>query len=153
MNRIRTAAVGMAVGTLALVACGGGGPARGDRGQTAEEWVACSTTMVVGDVTSVSRGRAGRVSVTVDVAEWLKPAQGQRRVTLDVVDPARTDAQRELRSGRRLLIAVPERDSLEPGVFQGDALRLERDRIRKALGAVGDVKRPSPWRSSGAALS
>ncbi|MFI0810617.1 hypothetical protein [Streptomyces echinatus] len=149
MTRIRSAAVGMAVAASALVACGGGGPARGDRGQSAPEWVACSTTMVVGDVASVaaSPGRKGRISVTLDATQWLKPARGQRRVTLDVVDPGATDARRAVKAGQHLLIAVPERDGVEPGVFRGEGLRLERDRIKKALHAADKVNCPSPWKS------
>ena len=150
MTRIRTAVIGLAVGTLALSACGGEGPAEGDRGQTAAEWVACSTTMVVGDVASVgpSARHEGHISVTVEATEWLKPAQGERRITLDVVDPGVTDAQRKVKPGQHLLNAVPERASLEPGVFQGDQLRLERRRIKKALKAAEATKCPSPWASS-----
>ncbi|TVZ77727.1 hypothetical protein [Streptomyces sp. BK340] len=150
MIRIRTVVIGLAVGTLALSACGGEGPAEGDRGQTAAEWVACSTTMVVGDVASVSPSarHKGRISVTVEATEWLKPVRGERRITLDVVDPGATDTPRQVKPGQHLLIAVPERDSLEPGVFRGDQLRLERARIKKALPASETTKCPYPWASS-----
>jgi hypothetical protein len=102
--------------------------------------------MAFGDVVAVRESaKAGDVVLTFDVAEWLKPAQGRERITLEVVDPGTHDEQRRLKPGQRLLIAVPQRSEQELGVLQGDAARLERERIKAALDEARSTSCPSPW--------
>ncbi|MFJ5779011.1 hypothetical protein [Streptomyces sp. NPDC093094] len=158
LRRRALGASAVAVATAALLASGCGSDDRRDRddsagqsghGQTLTEWIACSRTMAFGDVVSVQESaEAGNVVLTFDVAEWLKPAQGQKRVTLDVVDPGTYDEQRRLEPGQRLLIAVPERSDQELGTLRGDAATLERRRVRAALDEARSTSCPSPWSES-----
>jgi hypothetical protein len=144
--------VGGVVVFVLATGCGGvvvgEGANEGDKGQSAAEWVACSTTMAVGDVASVRKSaEEGNIVVTFEVTEWLKPARGDRRITLDVVDPGTHDDQQRVKAGQHLLIAVPERDDQALGVVEGDGLALQRRQIKKYLDEAETTACPSPWKA------
>lgn len=110
------------------------------------EWLACSSTAVVGTVVRVEHqvqdddavsippvtAADARISVVVDVQAWIKPAAGEPRVELDILDPEPFTGE-PLSEGLRALFVVPL-DPAEAGILQGRSLiNLERGLLRDAL--------------------
>ncbi|ANW18929.1 hypothetical protein [Streptomyces clavuligerus] len=101
------------------------------------EWVACARVVVDGEVTAVRKGaREGRIRVTMDVREWIKPARGGKRLELDVVDPAvAEEAQEPWRLGRNTLAVVPQRRESAADVFHDEERTFARRAIDRVLSA------------------
>jgi hypothetical protein len=77
-------------------------------------FVACSKTLLEGDVVNVVDGRPGRMLVTMRVAHWVKPSSGPDRVRLDLVDIAREGAYQRWSPGTHLRLAVDVDPSMLP---------------------------------------
>ncbi|MDG5805546.1 hypothetical protein P9869_23345 [Streptomyces ossamyceticus] len=127
----------------------GGGENASGKGQTLLEWIACGRTIAEGDVVAVKpSSEAGRVVVTFDVQDWIKPARGAERITLDVVDPTEAGVREPWKQGQHLLIVVPGRRDQETDVFQGDQLRSYRAKIEQGLPDAAGTECPPEWRNS-----
>lgn len=127
----------------------GGGENASGKGQTLLEWIACGRTIAEGDVVAVKpSSEAGRVVVTFDVQDWIKPARGAERITLDVVDPTEAGVREPWKQGQHLLIVVPERRDQETDVFQGDQLQSYRAKIEQGLPDAVGTECPPEWRDT-----
>ncbi|MEV4865536.1 hypothetical protein [Streptomyces ossamyceticus] len=127
----------------------GGGENASGKGQTLLEWIACGRTIAEGDVVAVKpSSEAGRVVVTFDVQDWIKPARGAERITLDVVDPTEAGVREPWKEGQHLLIVVPERRDQETDVFQGDQLQSYRAKIEQGLPEAAGTECPPEWRDT-----
>jgi hypothetical protein len=96
--------------------------------------VACSAAIVSGDVVRVVDGRPGRLITTLDVDEWVKPATGLRRFTIDTADPAQDGGPARWTPGQHLQLAIDVDPSALPNTVAdlgpyraalADAARLE----------------------------
>lgn len=102
-------------------------------GITAAQAIACSRAIVVGHVVAVrDASEPGRVVVTIDVQEWIKPASGPNRADFNVVDPRRVNEKR-WKPGTRVLFRVPLRRDRLAGVSQGDHVPFNRKMFVQAL--------------------
>ncbi|WP_055715833.1 hypothetical protein [Streptomyces torulosus] len=127
----------------------GGGENASGKGQTLLEWIACGRTIAEGDVVAVKpSSEAGRVVVTFDVQDWIKPTRGAERITLDVVDPTEAGVREPWKQGQHLLIVVPERRDQETDVFQGDQLQSYRAKIEQGLPDAAGTECPPEWRDT-----
>ncbi|MEU6805289.1 hypothetical protein [Streptomyces neyagawaensis] len=127
----------------------GGGENASGKGQTLLEWIACGRTIAEGDVVAVKpSSEAGRVVVTFDVQDWIKPARGAERITLDVVDPTEAGVREPWKQGQHLLIVVPERRDQETDTFQGDQLPSYRAKIEQGLPDAAGTECPPEWRDT-----
>ncbi|EKX66080.1 hypothetical protein Sipo8835_31985 [Streptomyces ipomoeae] len=116
------------------------------QGQTLLEWIACGRTIAEGDVVAVRpSSEAGRVVVTFDVQDWIKPARGAERITLDVVDPTEARVREPWEKGQHLLIVVPERRDQETDTFQGEQLQWYRAKIEQGLPDAATTECPPAW--------
>jgi hypothetical protein len=113
---------------VATVACSGGGTS--DAGSPPElgrqlhqpanfdpsipGFVACSKTLLEGDVVGVVDGRPGRMLVTLEVDHWVKPATGPDRVRLDLVDIAKDGVYPRWAPGTELRLAIDVDPTLLP---------------------------------------
>lgn len=147
------AAAAVSVGGLSLT-LGGGDPSQspeadpGGQGQTLVEWVACARLIAEGDVVAVREApEPGRVTVTFAVRDWIKPAQGDDQVTLDVVDPTEAQVREPWTPGGPLLIVVPERHDQPTDTFRGAELTDNREQIESALPRAATTECPAPWRA------
>ncbi|MCX4821366.1 hypothetical protein OG883_15920 [Streptomyces sp. NBC_01142] len=160
-RRRRVVAVSLAAAAAAAAACiavtvsvmsGSSGPAsreeQNGQGQTLAEWIACARTIAVGDVSEVRPSSKGRITVGLDVADWIKPSHGDSRITLDLVDPRVTEARPPIEKGQHLLMVVPERSDQETSTFEGAELTQYRSTITKALGKAEHTACPHPWRQT-----
>ncbi|MGW1898986.1 hypothetical protein ACWCQB_16400 [Streptomyces hirsutus] len=119
------------------------------KGQTLPEWIACARTIAEGDVVTVRQSsEAGRVVVTFDVQDWIKPGRGAQRITLDVVDPAEARVRDPWKEGQHLLIVVPERRDQETDTFRGERLEWYRARIEHGLPEAATADCPPIWRDA-----
>lgn len=125
------------------------GPSGGNqsgKGQTLEEWIACARVIAEGDVAAVRDSEEpGRVIVTFDVDDWIKPAQGTKRVDLDLVDPTEAGVHPSWKAGTHALIVVPERHDLSADTFEGAQLDRYRDQIERALPKAPEAGCPAYW--------
>ncbi|MDA2812011.1 hypothetical protein O4J56_15315 [Nocardiopsis sp. RSe5-2] len=183
--RLRWAAVGggalvaaAAAGLLAVAPEGAGGPRsepaaggspgaggapgagpEGGQGQTLPEWIACSTTIVEGEVTSVEEpvepvdpatgGPYGpeppTVTFTLEVSEWIKPATGEDTVELTVSDPAFVDPREAIEPGAHVLVSIPRTGWGIPDVFEGERLTDTKAEIEAALPEARGTECPEEW--------
>jgi hypothetical protein len=123
----------------------------GDKSQSLIQWVACATVIAEGDVVAVRPApQRGRLVLTFAVRDWIKPAQGARRVELNVVDPRVANVRRAWKPQKHVMIGVPVRRDLEAVPFTGRRLAFERPRIERALQEVkaGGVTCPPYWRNT-----
>ncbi|MFE1443247.1 hypothetical protein [Streptomyces sp. NPDC058739] len=149
-------AAALCAGVVGAVLIGGGAaePGAADRsgasgrGQTLVEWIACARTIAEGDVVTVRQSTAGRVTVSFEVREWIKPSQGARRITLDVVDPTEAGVREPWREGQHLLIVVPQRRDQETDTFRGEQLTWYRGRIEQGLPEAETAQCPPLWRDA-----
>ncbi|MFF3691620.1 hypothetical protein [Streptomyces sp. NPDC002187] len=119
------------------------------KGQTLVEWIACARTIAEGDVVTVRQSpSAGRVIVSFEVQEWIKPSRGEKRITLDVVDPTKAGVREPWREGQHLLIVVPQRRDLETDTFRGEQLTWYRGRIEEGLPEAATAECPPFWRDA-----
>ncbi|WP_159769615.1 hypothetical protein [Streptomyces sp. HM190] len=127
----------------------GGGANASGKGQTLLEWIACGRTIAEGDVVAVKpSSEAGRVLVTFDVQDWIKPARGAERIILDVVDPTEARVREPWKEGQHLLVVVPERRDQETDAFQGDQLQWYRAKIEQGLPDAAGTTCPPEWRDT-----
>ncbi|MFC7219189.1 hypothetical protein ACFQLX_13580 [Streptomyces polyrhachis] len=117
-----------------------------DNGQSLEEWIACAPVIVEGDVLTVRQAAQGRVVVTLEVKDWIKPAQGKKRIELDVLDPTPTGVGEPWQEGSHVLAGVPERRDQPADTFHGAEIATTRARIEGALARAADTVCPPPWR-------
>ncbi|MEE1942430.1 hypothetical protein V1L54_24015 [Streptomyces sp. TRM 70361] len=129
---------------------GSEGPGREEagQGQTYQEYIACARMIADADIADVRRSpEEGRLLVTLDVREWIKPTSGAERVELDVVDPSVAGVGEPWREGRRALVVVPARDDLAADVFTGDALADQREQLEYYLPRAAGTECPSHWKN------
>ncbi|MEU5161286.1 hypothetical protein AB0G74_16990 [Streptomyces sp. NPDC020875] len=110
--------------------------AAGSMSQSDAEGVACATLIAEGDIVSVRDAPGeGRILLTLDITKWIKPDGGKRRVELDLVDPAITEGRRDFGAGDNVLISVPTRRDLVPGVYVegGKERKFFQDVIHRVL--------------------
>ncbi|BFO21020.1 hypothetical protein SHKM778_74080 [Streptomyces sp. KM77-8] len=135
-------------GTRSTAAAEGGQSTAADeggQGQTLPEWIACARTIVVGDVTEVAPNGEGRIEVGLDVEEWIKPARGDRRFTMDVVDPRVAQDRPPIEEGTRVLVVLPRRADQAADTFEGGQLTRYRSAVMGALDDAGRTTCPAPW--------
>ncbi|MEU4149395.1 hypothetical protein [Streptomyces sp. NPDC026659] len=145
---VAAAACVVAVTATLLTSSGGGRPAPQDgQGQTLPQWISCATTIAVGDVATVrpTPSKAGHITVTFHVTEWIKPGKGERQVTLDVVDPAKADEEKKVEPGQHALIVVPRRYDEELDIFRGAELNAYRARVTSHLAEAAHTPCPAFW--------
>ncbi|MGV9340282.1 hypothetical protein [Streptomyces sp. NPDC003688] len=145
---VAAAACVVAVTATLLTSSGGGRPAPQDgQGQTLPQWISCATTIAVGDVATVrpTPSKAGHITVTFHVTEWIKPGKGERQVTLDVVDPAKADEEKKVEPGQHALIVVPRRYDEELDIFRGAELNAYRARVTSHLAEAARTPCPAFW--------
>ena len=109
---------------------------------TAPERIACSSAITRGVLADVAPAGQGRVSVTIRVADWLKPQQGRDQVTVTVVD-GDLEVEKPWVPGSEVLVTVfvdPER---EPDVFTGDAIAPAQRNLEAYLVQARDKRCPS----------
>ncbi|UCM89729.1 hypothetical protein [Streptomyces marincola] len=152
--RAAVAAVALALGFLAVATADNGSGATGSsdvadgsaRGLRDHEWIACSTTIVEGQVLDVRpAAEPGRDLVTIEVAEWIKPSEGPSEVELPLVDLRLAQVQEPLREGEHVLLAVSVLSDEEPVVLRGDRLARERVIIKEALPRAARTECPDFW--------
>ena len=68
--------------------------------------VACSSSVLEGNVVRVVDGRPGRMLATVAVDHWVKPVSGPSRATFDLVDIAREGVYERWPPGTQLRLVV-----------------------------------------------
>ena len=92
----------------------------------------------------------GRLVLTFAVRDRIKPAQGPRRVELNVVDPRIANVREPWKPRKHVMIGVPTRRDLEAVPFTGRKLAFERPRIERALkeAKAGGVTCPPYWRNT-----
>ncbi|GLF97173.1 hypothetical protein [Streptomyces yaizuensis] len=92
--------------------------AAGSMSQSDAEGVACARLIAEGDIVSVRDApEKGRILLTLDITKWIKPDGGKQRVELDLVDPAITEGRQDYGAGDNVLITVPTRRDLAPGIY------------------------------------
>jgi hypothetical protein len=129
--RGRTAARATGVTLLAaavLTGCGVHRPPKRevDRGLSGGEQIACARRIVEGDVLDVHKAQAkNRLSVTLSVADWIKPAHGASTVHLDLADPATVHGKRPT-AGDHVLMIVPKARDNQAVALRGDDLTRYR---------------------------
>lgn len=85
--------------------------------------VACSTTIVEGQVVKVADGDGGRMVTTLKVTKWLRPARGPNQAEIDTVDIAgATNAARPTVGSHVLVSVFEDRDAVpliytDPKIF------------------------------------
>jgi hypothetical protein len=124
---VRTAGVTLLAAAV-LTGCGVHRPPEmvGDRGLSGGEQIACARTIVEGDVLDVHKGQAKhRLSVTLSVADWIKPTHGASTVSLDIVDPA-TEYADAYATGNHVLMIVPKVREVGTIALRGDDLTRYR---------------------------
>ncbi|MEU2245574.1 hypothetical protein [Streptomyces sp. NPDC019224] len=122
-------------------------PAAGE-GQSRTEWIACATTIAIGDVVAVEPGtEQGRLTITFNVREWLKPAQGAEQIAIDAVDPRIDGVQDPWEVGGHLLVVVPQRRDMAVDTFSGERLGRFRAQVTQGLPDAKGAPCPSPWRA------
>ncbi|WP_405798350.1 hypothetical protein [Streptomyces sp. NBC_01506] len=89
----------------------------------------------------------GRLLVTFDVKEWIKPASGADRIELDMVDPAVAQAQEPWREGVPVLLSVPLRRDLEASALSGEQLKSRRKVLDHYLPPATNTQCPEYWRT------
>ncbi|MEV6395881.1 hypothetical protein AB0M39_14050 [Streptomyces sp. NPDC051907] len=145
---LAAAAAAACIAVTVSVMSGSSGPAsreeQNGHGQTLTEWIACARTIAVGDVTEVRPSSKGRITVSLDVDDWIKPSHGDNRITLDLVDPRAAEARPPIEKGQRLLMVVPERSDQEASTFEGAKLTQYRSTITKALDEAEQTACRSP---------
>ncbi|MET8420576.1 hypothetical protein ACWD7C_41660 [Streptomyces sp. NPDC005134] len=101
--------------------------------------IACSQVIAEGNVVSVRDARqAGRVILTFAVDDWLWPAKGKKRVSLDVPDPAAQGAYERWKPGEHLLISVSKFPDQLVSDYRGSQIKRVRAQIEPELAkAVG----------------
>ncbi|MFC8262355.1 hypothetical protein ACFUNF_33275 [Streptomyces sp. NPDC057291] len=101
--------------------------------------IACSQVIAEGNVVSVRDARqAGRVILTFAVDDWLWPAKGKKRVSLDVPDPAAQGAYERWKPGEHLLITVSKFPDQLVSDYRGSQITRVRSQIEPELAkAVG----------------
>ncbi|WP_406454703.1 hypothetical protein OG782_25530 [Streptomyces sp. NBC_00876] len=116
-------------------------------GQSRTEWIACATTIAIGDVVAVEPGtEKGRLTITFNVQEWLKPAGGADRIAIDAVDPRIDGGQDPWEVGQHLLVVVPQRRDMVVDTFSGDRLGRFLTPVKQGLPDAKGAPCPSPWR-------
>ncbi|MFG3342508.1 hypothetical protein [Glycomyces sp. NPDC048151] len=114
------------------------------------ENIACSQFMAVGEVVSVEPADAdGRVIVTFEVEQPLKPTDAQGLVELEMTDPAATDPASALKADDRVLLEVPRRDDLSPAVYRGTYLDSRVTEIQQYLDAAATTECPPQFQEGG----
>lgn len=118
----------------------------GGSGITYAQEIACSRTIVVGDVIAVrDASKPGRVVVAIDVQEWIKPASGPDRASLNVIDPRRVNEKRWTR-GTHVLFTEPLRRDELASVSKGREVKFDRKMLVEALPKASHATCPSPFR-------
>ncbi|MER6912517.1 hypothetical protein ABT354_12680 [Streptomyces sp. NPDC000594] len=91
---------------------------RSAREVTDEEWVACARFIGEGDIVTLLPGSGeGRVRLTLDLTDRIKPERGDDRVELDLPLQPGSKLGTEFRTGDNLLIVVPADREVEADVF------------------------------------
>lgn len=129
--RRRTAAWtagGMLIAGAVLAGCGLDRPQEvGDVSLSGAEQIVCARTIVEGSVLDVHEGAAkDRISVTLAVADWIKPTHGRSTVNLDIVDPA-AEHGRGYTTGEHVLMIVLKPRESGATALRGEALKRYRD--------------------------
>lgn len=118
----------------------------GGNGITYAQGIACSQTIVVGELLAVREApERGRVIVTIDVQEWIKPASGPSQVNLNVIDP-RTYNEERWKPGTYVLFRIPLRLDRLAGVSQGPDVKFDRKMLVRALPKSKQATCPPPFR-------
>lgn len=125
------AAASLAVGLLTVTLVNGGRAGNGDaglsddakRGQTIQEGIACARMIAVGDIVAVRDApAAGRLVVTFEVRDWIRPGHGAKRVEVDVRDTTDPGYSEPWKKGKNILIQVPTRRDLDAVTHRGAQL-------------------------------
>ncbi|MCX4531709.1 hypothetical protein OHA79_35715 [Streptomyces sp. NBC_00841] len=119
---------------------GSGTPSRRPAGREAEAgmtWeavVPCTQVIAEGDVLSVRDApESGRVILTFAVDDWLRPAQGRKRIDVDVLDPAAEPGSARWKPGEHLLLAVYDFRDQPASYFRGNQIAATRAAIEPYL--------------------
>ncbi|MFC8824873.1 hypothetical protein ACFT9I_05875 [Streptomyces sp. NPDC057137] len=134
--------------TLTLPDGGNGRPDSDGMGQSNQEGIACARLIVEAVVVAVRDApEDGRLLVSFDVQEWIKPGSGADRIELDLVDPAVAQVQEPWRKGVRVLLTVPLRRDLEAYGFSGKQLEGQRKILDHYLPLAKKTECPEYWRT------
>ncbi|WP_190121856.1 hypothetical protein [Streptomyces inusitatus] len=84
--------------------------------------------------------------MTFDVTRWFKPAAGQRRLELDVADPAIARVDEEWRPGRHALLMIPARPELSVEITPESDMWRMLDEIDGYAADAAATECPAYWR-------
>ena len=88
-------------------------------GQSQTQWVACTRSIVEGDVLRTEVGNEpGHLLVTISVTKWIKPTTGPAQKTFDIVAPHPLAHHDPLAEARDILLMV-NRDTDRPSLVYG----------------------------------
>ncbi|MCT2588371.1 hypothetical protein LHJ74_00140 [Streptomyces sp. N2-109] len=156
-GRITAALVTAAVVAAGVLAVGLGmdsgedsaDPGAAGQGQTRTEGIACSRFIAEGIVVRVREADTpGRIILTFDVQDRIKPAHGEDHVRLNLFDPAEVDPQDAFRPGEHILLMVQQRRDENPAVFRGEELDFQRSMIKRDLPEARRTECPPYWREN-----
>lgn len=116
--------------------------------QSNAEMVACAETILVGVPTEIEPGSiSGRIFVTMEVTEWIKPDAGETRVVLNVPSP-QSEGRDPWKLGVEAIVIAPENRRLAPDVFTGSAVGDTRRIIMHALPEGKTTECPKYWQQT-----
>ncbi len=118
------------------------GSAAGERGQSLAEWIACSQTIAIGEVTDIMHPRSGRVRISLRVSNWIRPSTGPERIIVSDIDPKRAGLRPQWRRGGPVLVVVPANRTRPVAAFRGTDLARYRSWIESALPAAASATCP-----------
>lgn len=130
------AACGPSAGSVVSSAMGSGIQTEGGS-TTWAGLAACSRAILWGDVvSSVPAPQTGRIVVTLDVTDWVKPSTGPAKVEYDLVDPEANGGKgvnRPFVAGEHMLLRVPlDSKEMVTGHY-GDDAAFQGGELQKAL--------------------
>ena len=112
-------------------------------GITYVDYVACSRVIAEGEILRVrDAAQHDRVTVTLQVKEWIKPADGVSTVDLTVVDPAVARVRPPFEERSHVLMVVPLQPDREADAFRGEELVYFRSVIDEALARAANAQCP-----------
>ncbi|WP_416986396.1 hypothetical protein [Streptomyces sp. T028] len=125
------------------------------RALTNTEWIACSPTIVEGDVVAVRDHprQADAVTMTLNVTDWIKPSRGTEQQIEFTTMSAKWKGEPPYTKGEHLLVVVMHRPDEPADTFRDDGagtsrtLKAMRRRIEKDLPAAAKTECPAFWRN------
>jgi hypothetical protein len=107
-------------------------------GESLEDAVACARGILIGRIVSFTPATGGKVSLTLDVTEWISPGSGPARVTYVVGDNDEDGSGSTLKKGQQRLFVVPRSTSASVYTFVGPDYDAAKAKVAKAQAADAD---------------